>query len=80
VDYRFSFVILISKLLYYFEVNLKGGAGTGYELGNDINHVTLHKMEFDKVNDCKISTDNEGGYSIPKIPMEMKLDQAISER
>jgi len=63
-DYHHPYAILISKFLYYFEVNLDGETSKLVKSTFEVNIGSLSKMGFTKINGKWASKDGgQGGSS-----------------
>jgi len=62
-DYHYSYAILISKFLLYFELNLEDETYELVKLTQEFNNGSLNKMDFTKVGGKWISKDGDFGAS-----------------
>ena len=63
-DYHYPYVILISKFLHYFEVNLDGEISELVKSIFEVNNGSPSKMGFTKINGKWVSKDDgQGGSS-----------------
>jgi len=62
-DYHYPYVLLVSKFLLYFEVNLEDETYELVKSTQDLNNGSLSKMGFTKVGGKWISKDGDLGAS-----------------
>ena len=62
-DYHYPYVVLISKFLLYFEVNLEDETYELVKSTQDLNNGSLSKMGFTKIGGKWISKDGDHGAS-----------------
>ena len=62
-DYHFPYVVLISKLLHYFEIDLEEELFEVVKPSHEVNNRSLSKMRFIKVEGKWVSKDGEQGCS-----------------
>ena len=62
-DYHYPYVVLISKFLLYFEVNLEDETSELVKLTQEVNNGSLCKMGFTKINGRWVSKDGDHGGS-----------------
>jgi len=64
IDYRIQYVVLISKFIEHFEVDLDGELVEVVKAKNEITTTTLHKIGLKKLNDddwiCKGDEEEAG--------------------
>ena len=60
-DYHYPYVVLISKFLLYFEVNLEDETSELVKSTQELNNGSLGKMGFTEVGDKWISKDGDFG-------------------
>jgi len=58
-DYHFSYIVLISKFLQYFEINLEEELSKVVKPSHEVNNESLRKMGFIKVGGKWVSKDEE---------------------
>ena len=62
-DYHYPYVVLISKFLLYFEVNLEDETSELVKSTQEVNNGSLSKMSFTKINGRWISKNGDHGGS-----------------
>ena len=62
-DYHYPYVVLITKYLHYFEVDLEGEHSKLVKTSSEINNGSLSKMGFIKIGGIWVSKDGETGSS-----------------
>ena len=62
-DYHFSYIVLISKFLHYFEIDLEEELSEVVKPSHEVNNGSLSKMGFIKVGGKCVSKDGEQGGS-----------------
>jgi len=62
-DYHYPYVVLISKFLLYFEVNLEDETFELVKLTQEMNNGSLSKMGFTKISGRWVSKDGDHGGS-----------------
>ena len=62
-DYHYPYVVLISKFLLYFEVNLEDETSKLVKSTLEVNNGSLSKTSFTKINRRWVSKDGEHGGS-----------------
>ena len=62
-DYHYPYVVLISKFLLYFEVNLEDETSELVKSTQEMNNGSLNKMGFTKIGGKWISKDSDHGAS-----------------
>jgi len=62
-DYHYPYVVLISKFLLYFEVNLEDESSELVKSTQEINNGSLSKMGFTKINGKWVSKEGDHGAS-----------------
>jgi len=62
-DYHYPYVVLISKCLLYFEVNLEDETSELVKSTQELNNGSLSKMGFTKINGRWVSKDGDHGGS-----------------
>jgi len=63
-DYHYPYVVLISKFLLYFEVNLEDETSELVKSTQEVNNGSLSKMGFTKINGRWVSKDGDHGGSL----------------
>ena len=58
-DYHYPYVILISKFMHYFEIDLEEELSEVVKPSHEVNNGSLRKMRFIKVEDKWVSKDGE---------------------
>jgi len=58
-DFHYPYAILISKFLYYFEVNMEGELAEVIKPSSEINSGSLSKMGFTKIGGRWVSKDGD---------------------
>jgi len=58
-DFHYTYVILISKFLHYFEVNIEEELAEIIKFSSDINSGSLNKMGFTKIGGRWVSKDGD---------------------
>jgi len=71
-DYLFPYVVLISKFLQYFEIDLEEELSEVVKPSHEVNNGSLNKMGFIKVGGKWVSKDGEQGGV---LLVETKLKQ-----
>jgi len=62
-DYHYPYVVLISKFLLYFKVNLEDETSELVKSTQEVNNGSLSKMGFTKINGRWVSKDGDHGRS-----------------
>ena len=74
-DYHYPYVVLISKFLLYFEVNLEDETSELVKSTQEVNNGSLSKMGFTKINGKWVSKDGDHGGSSSVAPADFDEDQ-----
>jgi len=69
-DYHYPYVILISKLLHHFEVNLEEDLSAVVKSSHEVNNGYLRKMGFTKIGGKWVSKDGDQVGSLSGIHAE----------
>jgi len=69
-DYHYPYVVLISKFLLYFEVNLEDETFELVKSTQEVNNCSLSKMGFTKINGKWVSKDGDHGGSSSVAPAD----------
>jgi len=69
-DYHYPYVVLISKFLIYFGVNLEDETSELVKSTFEVNNGSLSKMGFTKINGRWVSKDGEHGGSSSVVQAE----------
>jgi len=82
-DYHYPYVVLITKVLHYFEVDMEGEQSELVKTSSEINNGSLSKMGFTKIGGIWVSKDGEAGSSsglmlekrmkVKLLPLEMNM-------
>ena len=62
-DYHYPYVVLITKFLHYFEVDMEGEQSELVKTSSEINNGSLSKMGFTKIGGIWVSKDGEADSS-----------------
>jgi len=71
-DFHYSYAILISKILHYFEVDIEEELDEIIKPSSEINSGSLSKMEFTKIGGRWVSKD---GYKLAQV--ELMLNKRL---
>jgi len=69
-DYHYPYVVLISKFLLYFEVNLEDETSELVKSTQEVNNGSLCKMGFTKINGKWVSKDGDHDGSSSAAPAD----------
>jgi len=77
-DYHYPYVVLISKFLLYFEVNLEDETSELVKSTQEVNNGSLSKMGFTKINRRWVSKNGDHGGSSSAVAVDFgEEDQAV---
>jgi len=76
-DYHYPCVVLISKFLLYFEVNLEDETSELVKSTQEMNNGSLSKMRFTKISGRWVSKDGDHGGSSSAAAVDFDEDQAV---
>jgi len=76
-DYHYPYAILISKFLYYFEINLEEELSEVVKPSHEVNNGSLRKMGFTKSGSKWVSKDREQGSSFSGNHVEDDGDDQV---
>ena len=75
-DYHYPYVVLISKFLLYFEVNLEDETSELVKSTQEMNNGSLSKMWFTKINGKWVSKDGDHDASSSVATTDFDEDHA----
>jgi len=82
-DYRFPYVVLVSKLIDHFKIPLEGELVEPVKQSYEVSATNLHKIGLTKINNgqwvCQADAENAGGEAIEVVGEMEENDTTMHE-